>query len=221
MLNQAAKILLAKKAMSYCQKNLKIGLGAGSTVMCVVDALAEQLPRSVQIFTAALTTQQRCIQLGIPAALMTETANIDVYIDGADEVTPTFECIKGRGGAMTGEALCAEMAHQFIVLVDESKISQYLGQKWPVIAIEVVSWARSCLGRAIVKMGGRPVLREQKSELGNYIIDCYDLDLTKPDTLAKTLSQMTGVVGHGLFVQRKPDLVYVSNGVDVWSLGSV
>lgn len=213
-----AKKLLAKRVVSHCQKNLKIGLGAGSTVMYVVDALAEKFSGSMQIFTAALATQKRCLQLGIAAELMTATANIDVYIDGADEVSPTFCCIKGRGGMMTGESLCVEMAQQFIVVVEDCKVSQYLGQIWPTIAVEVVSWARSSLGRAIVKMGGRPILREQKSELGNYIIDCYDLDLANPGILAREISQMTGVVGHGLFVKHKPDIVYVSDGIRVWTL---
>ena len=111
-----------------------------------------------------------------------------------------------------------QMAKNFMVLVDDSKCVKRLGQKWPVVSIEVVPWARSSVARQVVKMGGRPELREQKSDMRNDIIDCYKLNLAEPYSLSKEINQLTGVVCHGLFVNERPQVVKVSDGRQVWEL---
>ncbi|HAV93739.1 MAG: ribose 5-phosphate isomerase A [Legionellales bacterium] len=213
-----AKSMLAQQAMRLLSGHKVVGLGAGTTVIKVVQALSKEAHGNLRVVVASLATLQQCKEAGIDAELMQSVAHIDLYIDGADEVDPSFCCIKGRGGAMVGEKLCAQMADEFIVLVDDTKLAGYLGGKWPVVPLEVVPWARSSIGRAIVAMGGKPELRETKSDMGNDIIDCHGLDLSAPYTLSDQLNQMTGVVGHGLFVHEKPTQVWSCDGDKVWSL---
>ena len=213
-----AKQMLAQAAVADLAPNMVVGLGAGSTVLCVVDALQHCAHEQMQIVVASLATLEACRSRGIAADLMHTVAHIDCYIDGADEVDVDGLCLKGRGGAMTGEKLCAEMADTFIVLIDAQKQVQYLGQKWPVVPLEVVPWARSSVGRAVVKMGATPEMREQKSDLGNVIIDCIGLDLSDPYAVARSLSQLTGVVSHGLFLQPRPTQVLCSDGQSVSAL---
>ena len=213
-----AKRMLAESACKNLQSKMTLGLGAGSTVMWVVEALRDKQHAGMQVVVASLATQKRCLDYGIDAELMESVSHIDLYIDGADEVDESFCLIKGRGGAMTGEKLCAQMAENFMVLVDESKCVKHLGESWPVIAIEVVPWARSSVARQIVKMGGRPELREQKSDMRNDIIDCYEMNLSEPYALSREVNQLTGVVGHGLFVNERPQIVKVSDGHRVWEL---
>ncbi|MAV29357.1 MAG: ribose 5-phosphate isomerase A [Legionellales bacterium] len=213
-----AKTMLAEHALSLLEGHRVIGLGAGSTVMKVIDAIAASKRVLPTVIVASLATLDRCRSSGIEAELMQSVSHIDLYIDGADEVDSSFCCIKGKGGAMTGEKLCAEMAAEFIVLVDQTKLVQSLGSHWPVIAIEVVPWARSSVGRAIVKLGGKPVLRAEKSDMGNEIIDCHGLDFAAPYTLSDRLNQITGVVAHGLFVHEKPTQVFSSDGNTVKAL---
>lgn len=210
--------MLAREASEMILPKMTIGLGAGSTVMRVVEVLAERSLDSVTVIVASLATQKYCWDHGIEADLMVACSHIDLYIDGADEVDETWCLLKGRGGAMTGEKLCAHMAKRFLVLVDDSKCVTSLGQRWPVVAVEVVPWARSSVARAVVKMGGRPHWRETKSDMGNDIIDCYDLNLAKPYELSREINQMTGVVGHGIFVNDKPQAVKVSDGDKVWDM---
>lgn len=213
-----AKRMLAESACKNLQSKMTLGLGAGSTVMWVVEALRDKQHAGMQVVVASLATQKRCLDYGIDAELMESVSHIDLYIDGADEVDESFCLIKGRGGAMTGEKLCAQMAENFMVLVDESKCVKHLGESWPVVAIEVVPWARSSVARQIVKMGGRPELREQKSDMRNDIIDCYGMNLAEPYALSREVNQLTGVVGHGLFVNERPQIVKVSDGHRVWEL---
>lgn len=215
---ERAKIMLAREAAQMFKPKMTIGLGAGTTVMKLVESLKNQAHQRMNIIVASLSTQEHCQSYGIDAQLMRHCSHIDLYIDGADEVDPSFCCIKGRGGAMTGEMLCAEMADEFVVLIDETKQVSRLGAKWPVVALEVVPWARSSVGRSIVKMGAKPHLREKKSDMGNDIIDCHGLCLATPYELANKLSQMTGVVGHGIFVHTRPHRVMVSDGSTVWEM---
>lgn len=213
-----AKKMLAEAIVTELKSKMVVGLGAGSTVLCVVEALSKVDHAQMQVVVASIETLKACQAYHIEAELMKSVSSIDCYIDGADEVDPDFLCLKGRGGAMTGEKLCAEMAKSFIVLVDESKCVRYLGQKWPVVPLEVVPWARSSIGRAVVKLGGVPELREQKSNLGNDIIDCHGFDLSEPFTLASTIGQWTGVVSHGLFLEPRPDRVLCCDGQRVHEL---
>lgn len=213
---EQAKLMMAEKIVKEFKAGMTIGLGAGSTVLRVVDALQDSLHTKMNIVVASLSTQTHCHRYGIDADLMRTVSHIDLYIDGADEVDPTFCCIKGRGGAMTGEMLCAEMAENFVILVDDSKLVRNLGEKWPVLAVEVVPWARSSVSRAMVKLGARPELRTEKSDMGNDIIDCLSVSFAEPYALANKVSQMTGVVGHGLFVHKRPSRVLVSDGSSVW-----
>tara|TARA_B100001989_G_scaffold167523_1_gene120671 strand:+ start:299 stop:967 length:669 start_codon:yes stop_codon:yes gene_type:complete len=216
-----AKMKLAQTIVAELKAKMIVGLGAGSTVLCVVEALKNCAHAEMQVVVASLETLEACKHHGIEAELMKSVAYIDLYIDGADEVDPGFLCIKGRGGAMTGEKICAEMAKSFVVLIDESKKVGYLGQKWPVVPLEVVPWARSSVGRSIVKMGAVPELREKKSDLGNDIIDCHGFNLSEPFALASALSQLTGVVSHGLFLEPRPNRVLCSDGQNVYDLSKV
>ena len=215
---EKAKEMLAEAICEELKPKITLGLGAGSTVLKVVESLKLKDHSSMQIVVASTETQKRCLELGIDAELMNTVSHIDTYIDGADEVDEYFCLIKGRGGKMTGEKLCAQMADEFVVLVDETKCVKALGDKWPVVAVEVVPWARSSVARQIVKLGGRPKWREVKSDLENDIIDCFGLNLAKPYDISCQINEMTGVVAHGLFVKECPKVVKVSNGLSVWNM---
>ena len=190
-----------------------LGVGTGRTVEAWLMACFQKgllkLPES--IIVSSLRSQSFLENLGISSDLMQHASHIDVYVDGVDAINPQWECLKGMGGAMTGEKLCLHMAKTFIVIYDSQKEVPRLTEDMP-LPVELVSWARSIFGRMVVGLGGRPILREKKSELGNDIIDCYGLSYAACYELDKKIAYMPGVISHGLFVRRKPDIAIKITG---------
>ena len=136
-------------------------------------------------------------------------------IDGADEIDPYFQMIKGGGAALTGEKILASTAKKFICIVDQTKCVDLLGQHAPV-PVEVIPLARSAVGRAIVKLGGNPVYRENVvTDYGNYILDVTHLDLTNPMEMESILNNIPGVVCNGVFAHRKADILLLAKEGEV------
>lgn len=199
----------AKAALSYLEDEMIIGVGTGSTVNYFIDELAKIKHRIDACVASSKTTEERLRQAGIPLIDLNSAPDLAIYIDGADEVNQHGEMIKGGGGALTREKIIASVAHQFICIVDESKLVKQLGL-FP-LAVEVIPMARSYAAREIVKLGGDPEYREGFiSDNGNIILDVYNLDLANPIHLEETIKLIPGVVDNGLFSKRRADTIIIA-----------
>ena len=136
------------------------------------------------------------------------------YVDGADEINPRLEMIKGGGGALTREKIVAAVAREFICIADQSKYVDLLGG-YP-LPIEVIPMARSHVARQLVKLGGDPVYREGVvTDNGNIILDLHNLRIDVPREMEQRINNITGVVCNGLFAQRPADLLLLATGEGV------
>lgn len=212
----ALKAQAAKAALAYLDDNVIVGVGTGSTVNYFIDELATIKHRIDACVASSKATKSRLHAVGIPVIDLNAAGDLPVYVDGADEVNEAHEMIKGGGGALTGEKIIASVARQFICIVDESKLVKCLGS-FP-IAVEVIPMARSFVAREIVKLGGDPEYREGFiSDLGNIILDIYNLEVTKAIALEEAINRIPGVVENGLFARRLADKVLVGTekGVNI------
>jgi ribose 5-phosphate isomerase A len=151
---------------------------------------------------------------GIPVYDLNSVNEISIYVDGADESNHYLHLIKGGGGALTREKIVAAVAKSFICIADDSKLVDVLGT-FP-LPVEVIPMARSYVAREIVKLGGRPVWRENfVTDNGNVILDVHNLRIAEPVKLETALNQIVGVVTNGLFAQRPADVLLLGsdNGV--------
>ena len=143
---------------------------------------------------------------GIPVVDLNSAGELEIYVDGADEITKHFAMIKGGGGALTREKIVAACSKKFICIADASKLVDVLGQ-FP-LPVEVIPMAQSYVAREIVKLGGQPRLREGfTTDNGNVIVDVYGLSIVDPVSLETTLNQLVGVVTNGLFARRGADVL--------------
>ena len=152
--------------------------------------------------------------VGIPVIDLNVADDIQLYIDGADEIAPDLALIKGGGGALTREKILAAASRSFICIADESKKVGRLGS-FP-LAVEVIPMARSFVGRELVKLGGDPVYRRGFiTDNGNIILDVYHLPIATPIALEETLNNITGTVANGLFAKRLPDVVLTASDAGI------
>lgn len=200
-----------RAAVSEVRSGTTIGLGTGSTVMHFLEALAEALSENrlteVQGVATSLATEERARALGIPLVGLAEAEGLDVVVDGADEVDPSLDLIKGLGGALLREKMVVQAAGRFVVIVDRSKLVDRLGTHAPV-PVEVVPFAwRSHLAffeglsadprPRTVAGGGSLFLTDN----GNPVVDLYFADgVSEPARLDRRLRERAGVVETGLFL---------------------
>ncbi|AKO53807.1 ribose 5-phosphate isomerase [Marinobacter psychrophilus] len=215
------KQAVAKSAIDYISPRLNtssvIGVGTGSTANCFIDFLAAIRNDFDGAVASSEATAERLKSHGIPVYELNSTADLEFYVDGADEVNEQLELIKGGGGALTREKIVAEVAQTFICIADESKKVDILGD-FP-LPLEVLPMARSHVGREIVKLGGDPVYRDAfTTDNGNIIIDVYNLDLSRPIQVEERLNQIVGVVTNGLFARRPADLLLLGTKTGVRTL---
>jgi ribose 5-phosphate isomerase A len=194
-----------------------VGLGTGSTGEFVLLALAQKIREGLRI-TGVPTSERtaaRARELGIP---LTELrGQIDIAIDGADEVQRDgLHLIKGRGGALLREKIVAQASARFLVVVDQTKLVDRLGAAR--VPVEVVQFGWQATSRLIQDLGGKPERREFVTDNGNYILDCAFDPIQAPETLAAALDGMAGVVEHGLFIGLATEVhVGTPSGVKVLS----
>lgn len=201
---------VAQAALAYVPTDAVIGVGSGSTVICFIDALATIKHKIKGTVASSNDTEKRLKGYGIPVYDLNAVDHLPVYIDGADEFNVFRYLIKGGGGALTREKIIAATAERFVCIVDESKAVTVLG-KFP-LPIEVIPMARGLVARNIVKLGGTPEYRSGFiTDNGNIILDVYNLDLSDPIKMEKTLNNLTGVVANGIFAMRPADKILVSN----------
>ncbi|SUD91256.1 ribose-5-phosphate isomerase RpiA [Psychrobacter phenylpyruvicus] len=206
---------VAKAALASIDDGMILGVGTGSTVNCLIDLLPQvNLKGAV---ASSKVTQDKLEALGIEVMDLNFVGELDLYIDGADEVNPNLQLIKGGGGALTREKIVAAASKEFLCLVDESKWVTQLGREFPV-PIEVLPQARSYVARELVKLGGEPVYREGfVTDYGNLILDTYNLEITSASEMEQTLNNIVGVVCNGIFAANQADklLIAKSTGVEL------
>lgn len=210
----AQKQAAARAALSYIEDDMILGVGTGSTVNCLIELLPTlKLSGAV---ASSQVTEDRLRALGIEIVDLNFAGTLDLYIDGADEVNAQLQLIKGGGGALTREKIVAAASNKFICMVDASKSVDILGRDFPV-PIEVLPQARSYVARELLRLGGEPVYREDFiTDYGNVILDTYDLDVSDPIALEKTLNNIVGVVCNGIFAANQADILLKagSHGVE-------
>lgn len=198
----------AERAVEYIQSGMVVGLGTGSTAVFAVRRIgallaAGQLQRVVGIPTAEVTARE-AERLGIPLGTLDEHPTVDVTIDGADEIDPHLNLIKGLGGALLREKIVAAASRRFIVVADESKRVEQLGTRAPV-PVEVVPFARRPVAGYLASLGARVIERRQDgqpfiTDEGNIILDCHFAGLPNPQEMAQLIRAQPGVVEHGMFL---------------------
>lgn len=200
------KQAVARAAIAQVPRDCVLGVGTGSTVNFFIDELARSKTRLRGAIASSRASAHRLERLGIPVLDLNDVDELPVYVDGADEVTPQLIMLKGGGGALTGEKIVAAAARRFVCIADAGKLVQALG-RFP-LPVEVIPMARRHVGEELVRLGGRPMLREGFiSDYGNVILDVYGLDIADPAQMESTLNQMPGVVTNGLFAHRPADLL--------------
>ncbi len=194
----------AEAALSRIEEGAPLGIGSGSTVDVLV-ALIERQPGLVTGAVAASSkTEQRLQAAGIEVLDLNMTGTLELYIDGADEVDPGLNLIKGGGAALTREKIIAAASRRFVCIADDSKRVEQLGD-FP-LPIEVIPMARSYVARQIVLMGADPEYREGVvTDNGNLILDCHEFSIDDPKALEKRLNAIAGLVTCGLFAARGAD----------------
>ena len=211
------KQAVARAAIEYVEYDDIIGVGTGSTVDYFIEYLKPLKNKISGTIASSISTKEKLEANGIRVLDLNEVSDIPIYIDGADEVNPNLQLIKGGGGALTREKIIAGASNKFLCIVDESKVVDVLG-KFP-LPIEVLPMARSFVAREIIKIKGMPIWREELiTDNGNIILDINHLDIIEPIKLEKELNQIPGVVTVGLFAARGADKVLVSNDNDVIEL---
>ena len=185
-----------------------VGVGTGSTVNYFID----ELGKIKNIFKGAVSSSEASSILlkenGIELFELNDVNEILVYVDGADEVDALNNLIKGGGGAHTREKIVASAAREFVCIVDRSKLVKTLGN-FP-LPVEAIIKSRSYVARELVKLGGRPVLREDfLTDQGNQILDVHDLDINDPIFIEQRINLIPGVLDNGVFANCRPGKVII------------
>ncbi|NIR59613.1 MAG: ribose-5-phosphate isomerase RpiA [Gammaproteobacteria bacterium] len=208
---------VAEAALEHVESGAVVGVGTGSTVNHFIEALATIKGRIDGAVASSVTTEQRLKERGIPVLDLNDAGTLPLYVDGADEANRHRQLIKGGGGALTREKIVAAASERFVCIVDESKLVEVLGA-FP-LPVEVIPMARSYVGRQIVKLGGRPTLREGfTTDNGNIILDVHHLQILEPIKVERQLNDLAGVVTNGIFALRPADAVLVAGAAGVEKL---
>jgi len=212
----------AAHALTYVRSGMTLGLGSGSTTAIFVDLLGERLARGeLRNIRGVPTSEKTAAQaraLGIPLTTLTEHPRLDLAVDGADEVAPALDLIKGLGRAALREKIVEIHAERFIVIVDESKLVPRLGTRGP-LPVEIVTFEAGAHIRWLNTLGCRA---EQWFEAdgsrvvtdnGNYLVRCwFEGGIPNPQELARTLEARPGIVGHGLFLGMADEVIVAGEG---------
>lgn len=198
------KLAAAEAAAKRVRDKMVVGLGSGTTVAELIRAIAKLRSKAVFIPSSS-TTQRLASDLGLKLSSLDIHPKLDFMLDGADEVDPNFDMIKGRGGAHTREKIVAGAAKRVVIIVDRTKLVGKLGERAPV-PVEVLPFAREYTMRKLSELGGEPRLRVGASgapfvtDDGNYIVDVKFRPIAKPAELERKINRVPGVVENGIFV---------------------
>jgi ribose 5-phosphate isomerase A len=213
-----AKRNAALAAVKHVEDGFIVGLGSGSTAAFAIEALGERVKREKLRLMGIPTSYQAfllAVQWGIPITTLDEHPQVDVTIDGADQITPELNLIKGMGAALAREKIVAAASKLNIIIADEQKKVKLLGEKNQGVPVEVLPFAISLAKRKITAIGGNPLLREGKGKLGptitdngNAILDSYFGEILAPAELDVKVKMIPGVVETGFFVGLT-DIAYI------------
>ena len=203
---------VADAAIDYIKSGI-IGVGTGSTANYFIDALAKIKHKIDGAVASSDATADRLRSHGIEVFDLHDINGMDIYIDGADEITEHMHMLKGGGGALTREKIVAANAKEFICICDESKYVPVLG-KFP-LPIEVLPMAKSYVARELTKLGGQPQLRDFTTDNGNIILDTYELKINDPIEMEIKINQIVGVVTNGLFAVRPANILLLATNEGV------
>ncbi|GAB7270071.1 ribose-5-phosphate isomerase RpiA [Dickeya ananatis] len=183
-------------------------MGTGSTAAHFIDALGSIKHQIEGAVSSSDASTAKLKSLGIPVFDCNDVDVLDVYVDGADEINPHMQMIKGGGAALTREKIVAAIARQFVCIVDASKQVDVLG-RFP-LPVEVIPMARAYVARELVKLGGQPVYRDGViTDNGNIILDVHNMDLSDAVAMENRINSLAGVVTVGLFANRGADVALV------------
>lgn len=214
------KRLAAARAIEYVQDGMIVGLGSGSTSAHATRLLGERVRGGLRIrgVPTSEATASLAREVGIPLATLDEVGRIDVAIDGADQIDPALNLIKGGGGALLREKVVAFAAARFVVIADSSKMADVLGS-FP-LPLEVVPFASRVVSERVTSLGGTARLRKRAdgevylTDQGNQILDCSFGAIAEPGALQDELERIPGVAEHGLFINYA-DEVIVARGTEI------
>jgi ribose 5-phosphate isomerase A len=216
MTQDELKQQVAQAALEYIKGVSIIGVGTGSTVYHFIEGLKAFKNDIEGAVSSSETSTTHLQRIGIPVMDLNSVGTLEVYVDGADEINPHKQLIKGGGAALTREKIIAGASKKFVCIADESKSVDVLG-KFP-LPVEVIPMARSFVARELVKLGGQPIWRENCiTDNGCQILDVHNLSILDPSELERTINNIPGVVTVGIFSLRPADVVLVSKGQDIIS----
>ena len=194
----------ARASMSFVKNGDVVGLGSGSTATFAIQLLGQRVKQGLKITGVPTSnhTKELALSLGISLVSLQDVPQIDVTIDGADEIDPKLRLIKGGGGALLHEKIVASASKKVVIIGDSSKRVPVLARAVPV---EVIAFAQPLVKRKIEHFGSSVALRQEHgqpfvTDEGHHILDCSFGKLTDPAAVARSLKEITGVVEHGLFI---------------------
>jgi len=203
----------AEKAVEYIEDGMIVGLGTGSTVEYTLIKLGELVKNGLTIkgIPTSLRTKKSAINHGIPLTTLEEYTEIDVTIDGADEVDSNLFLIKGGGGALTREKIIAYHSKKLIIIIDETKVTKRLGADF-ALPVEITKYGWKATMKTLENLGCTPERRTITGEPyitdnQNYIIDCDFGRIDDPETLEKDINYIPGVVENGLFIDLASEVI--------------
>jgi ribose 5-phosphate isomerase A len=210
------KKLAAESAVKFIRDGMIIGLGTGSTTTYALKKISENLQtgkvKNISGIPSSKKTERLAKKLKIPLTNFEQVQSIDIVLDGADEVDSQLNLIKGGGGALLREKIIVQAAKRVIIMVDESKISNKLGEKWSV-PIEVLPFSWKAEAAYLKSLKAKVSLRYSKdksiykTDQKNYIIEANFGTIKQPEVLAEKLNQRAGIIEHGLFIDLASDVI--------------
>ena len=223
MANDQEKEAAARASLRFIKDGQVVGLGTGSTAAHFIRLLGEQVKNGFRIrgIPSSDRSGEQATSMGIPLTTLDECQQIDVTVDGADEVDPQLRLIKGGGGALLREKIVASATRQLVIVADATKRVPVLGM-FP-LPVEVIKFAQALVVKKIEALGAQVALRRDANgkpyltDERNHILDCRFGQIPDADVLARQLSDMPGVVEHGLFIGMA-SVVLVAEGGDVVEL---
>jgi ribose 5-phosphate isomerase A len=223
MANEKEKEAVARASLRFVKDGQVVGLGTGTTAAYFIQFLGERVKQGLRV--RGIPTSDRsgaeAASLGIPLTTFEECPEIDVTVDGTDEVDPELRLIKGGGGALLKEKIVASASKQYVIIADSTKRVPVLGKFG--LPVEVIKFAMPVVKRQIEELGPEVLLRRQAdgkpylTDENNYILDCRFGEIRDAEGLARKLSDMPGVVEHGLFIGMA-GVVLIAQGDEVVEL---
>ena len=197
---------VAESVLDLIDNDEILGIGSGSTVNILIQNLPKIKNKISRVVSSSLKSTELLKANGFEVTDLKSVGKLSKYVDGADEINKYLQMIKGGGGALTREKILAHNSNRFICIVDDSKKVSVLGT-FP-LPIEVIPIAQSAVALEVIKMGGRPVLRENfTTDNGNIIIDVHNFIIPEPLKLEKKINNIPGVVTNGIFALNHADLL--------------